>query len=166
LWRDEVIPLLQTQMGIRIRFVQGTSLVSEVIHLVERDGWATHVEAVLDTGEYLGALQQGGVAIRPPSYDAGTFSRELIADIPATPEQTALFYYFVRSQVGKPYDTAGTIGLALGVEWRDPSSWFCSELMAAGLEASEYFPRLVATNNHISPRDLLLLLSAKFSFQE
>jgi len=39
---------------------------------------------------------------------------------------------FARAQVGKPYDWAGVVGLALRRDgWEAPDAWFCSELVEA-----------------------------------
>jgi uncharacterized protein YycO len=35
-----------------------------------------------------------------------------------------------RSQIGKPYDLAGILGIALHRDWQEQSKWFCSELVA------------------------------------
>lgn len=44
---------------------------------------------------------------------------------------------FARSQVGRPYDFTGAVGLALveGETYHDNSAWFCFELGAASMRA-------------------------------
>lgn len=44
-------------------------------------------------------------------------------------ESDALAVQWARSQIGKPYDWSGAIGLAFHREWDDPAAWFCSELI-------------------------------------
>lgn len=175
---------------IRIRFVTGNDFISNAIRAGERDGWATHCEAVMPDGTLLGAHLDGGVMARPTGYDKGTRTRELIVIIDPTLPITLLssskamplpysgsitlnmnpgaeiedkFHAFLRAQLGKPYDMTAIAGLALNRDWREPDSWFCSELQAAALEACGYLPRLSAADNHISPRDLLLVLSGRVS---
>lgn len=164
---------------IRIRFVTGNDWLSNAIRVGERDGWATHAEAVMPDGKLLGAHLKGGVEERLPGYDKDTMTREVIVeinvrdmvveglpleDIPGGAEKVeAVFHAFLRSQVGKPYDTTAIAGLALNRDWREPDSWFCSELMAAALESCGYLPKLAAADNHISPRDLLLVLSGRIA---
>ena len=160
---------------IRIRFVTGNDLISNAIRAYEHDGWATHVEAVMPDGSLLGAHLDGGVMARAVDYDKGTRTRELIVELCEDDSHCALtgnvpqeiaripdrFHAFLRAQVGKPYDMTAIMGLALNRDWREPESWFCSELQAAALEACGYLPKLAAADNHISPRDLLLVLSGR-----
>lgn len=146
---------------IQIRFCTGKDIVSDLIRLGERDNsWATHAEAVLSDGMLLGAHYEGGVMIRPAGYDKATTTQEMIVIVPANPEMTDKFYAFCETQVGKPYDATAIAGLALDRDWRTPDSWFCSELMAAALEDCGFINHLISGDNHISPADLLLILSA------
>jgi hypothetical protein len=159
---------------IKLRFVTGNDFVSRsptrmALYTSRR------VEAIMPDGTWLGAHLDGGVQARPAEYDRATRTRELIVEIDAgnwafAPNATApvlsgprenRFHDFLRAQVGKPYDLTAIAGLALGRDWRTPDSWICSELQAAALEACGYLPKLSAADNHISPRDLLLVLSGR-----
>jgi hypothetical protein len=155
---------------IKIRFVTGNDFISNAIRVGERDGWCTHVEAIMPDGTWLGAHLDGGVQARPAEYDKATRTRELIIELDDAaaiyrtvvgPSFEGAFHAFLRAQIGKPYDTGAVIGLGVGRDWRNSGSWFCSELIAAALEACGYLPRLSAADNHISPRDLLLVLSGR-----
>lgn len=161
---------------IRIRFVTGDDPLSNAIRFGERDGWATHAEVEMPDGTLLGAHLQGGVEARPAGYDKDTMTRELFVDLPfgacidisaGSSRQYEIdrmeksFYDFLRAQLGKPYDVTAIAGLAFNRDWRESDSWFCSELVTAGLEHCGYLPKLSAIDNHISPRDLLLVLSGK-----
>jgi hypothetical protein len=177
---------------IRIRFVTGNDLISNAIRAGERDGWCTHVEAIMPDGTLIGAHINGGVEARPTDYDKGTRTRELIVELRADNDQETAFARFLDHQLGKPYDTTAVIGLGLSAfvpflgyvaatiassiglnqiahkdrDWREPDSWFCSELIAAALEVCGYLPRLSAADNHISPRDLLLVLSGRATIDD
>lgn len=146
---------------IRLRFVTSSDAISQMIRLGEYGFWATHVEAVVADG-LLGAHMEGGVRLRPWGYDAGTRTRELILLLTVTDEQAASFERFLRSQVGKPYDMGGILGLVAGRNWQDPEHWYCSELMAAGLVECGYFASPLASDcAKITPRDLLLIISGR-----
>lgn len=177
---------------IRIRFVTGNDLISNAIRAGERDGWCTHVEAIMPDGTLIGAHIDGGVEARPADYDKGTRTKELIVELSADDAQESAFTRFLGHQLGKPYDTTAVIGLGLsavmpflgyvvvaigstlglnqiahkGRDWREPDSWFCSELIAAALETCGYFRRLSAADNHILPRDLLLILSGRVTIDD
>jgi hypothetical protein len=159
---------------IRLRFVTGNSWISNAIRAGERDGWCTHVEAAMPDGTLLGAHLDGGVQARPAGYDKTEMTRELFVDLDSAPAGTEAvlaavfraheedtFRDFLRAQLGKPYDTEAVLGLGVGRNWRNADSWFCSELIAAALETCGYLPKLSAADNHISPRDLLLVLSGR-----
>lgn len=99
-----------------------------------------------------------GVQVRPDGYEA--WSRIERVSLQATPEQEAKFRTFLTAQIGKPYDSLAIAAFAVGRDWREPDSWFCSELQAAALEASGWLPRpLASVANEITPRDLLLVVS-------
>jgi hypothetical protein len=149
--------------AIRIRFVTGNDLISNAIRAGERDGWVTHVEAVAPGGCLIGAHFDGGVQARPPGYDRSSMSRELFVDLEC--ENPDAFHSFLNAQIGKPYDLAAVVGYGLARDWRKSDAWFCSELIAAALEECGYLPRLSAPDYHISPRDLLLVLSGRIAIQ-
>jgi len=60
---------------------------------------------------------------------------------------------FLRSKIGKKYDTFAIIGIAIERNWRDPNEWYCSELNEAALAAGglEIFDPLVT--KFISPEN-------------
>jgi hypothetical protein len=153
---------------ITIRFVTCDDAVSNGIRKYEYGYWATHAEALMPDGTLLGAHADGGVLARSHDYDANKFTREEYVSIRATPEQTDSFHSFLRSQLGKPYDFAAIEAFAASPivgerDWQSPDSWFCSELQAAALSHCGVFPPRLATEfNHITPRDLLLIVSGRF----
>lgn len=156
---------------IQIRLVWGYDAVSLLIRAGEHDGdCPTHAEAVMPDESLLGSHFIGGVMIRPKGYDASPVTapplRDLVVALDTTPDQEDAWWAFLRAQVGKPYDVTAIAGLALNRDWRAADSWFCSELMAAGLEACGYVGKLSSTDNHISPRDLLLVLSGRVPVAE
>jgi hypothetical protein len=142
---------------VNLRFVTGNDWASDLVRVGQHDGWCTHVETIMPDGTLLGAHLVGGVAIRQPGYDKDTMVRELT--VPLDIAYPNVYYDFQRAQVGKVYDTTGITGLVLDRDWRQPDSWFCSELVAAGLEVCGFLPPLSSVANHITPRDLLLILS-------
>lgn len=150
--------------GIRFRFVTSDrSAVSKMIQAAEYGFWASHVEAVMPEGTYLGAHFEGGVLNRPIYYDADEWTRQQFVDLVATDQQRDRFHDFLRKQVGAPYDaTAIAAFLAPGRDWSHPGSWFCSELAGAGLIDCGYFSTTLSVAvDHLTPRDLNLALSAR-----
>jgi hypothetical protein len=149
---------------IRIRFVTDGDPVSAGIRAAEYGFWASHTEAVMPDGTLLGAHYDGGVQARAAEYDKDSFSQEMIVSIPAEPAMTDAFHSFLRAQLGKPYDVEAIVAFVARRDWQDPNKWFCSELQAAALAACGWFPAALATEfNHITPRDLLLIISGRIS---
>jgi hypothetical protein len=153
---------------IRLRFVTGNDLISAMIRF--QAGLAmpftpSHVECVSQDGQfYIGQHIDGGMQARPVGYDAKTLLHEKFVDLPCTPEQEAAFYQRAKDRIGMPYDWESILSFV------DPA-WnlhvfkhlICSAEMTGILrwKGVEYFPwPLVVPFHHISPRDLLLMLSS------
>lgn len=148
---------------ILFQFVCEKAISSQVIAWFST-GHFSHVDAVLDDGSLLGARSDrvggrpAGVQIRPPNYIS--FSLRVVMAIPATDSLNAAFYAFLRSQVGKPYDSEAIWAFLFNRNWRETDSWICSELQAAGLEQAGVTPRLYLAANKITPVSLALAISA------
>lgn len=147
---------------IVLQFAESTSLGGRIIEWYDHGRFA-HVDTVLPDGSLLGARDDvvagipAGVQIRPADYlgAAKTFQVSL-----PVPDVAALDYeYFLRQQLGKSYDESAIAGFVFGRNWNKPDSWFCSELVAAGLQQAGILKPLVAPANKIPPDDLLLCLS-------
>lgn len=151
--------------SIYIRFVTCNDAVSAGIRCGEYGFWASHAEAVMPDGTLLGAHYDGGVQARAAGYDKAKMVHEQVVSLDVTPAQQSLFLSFLRSQIGKPYDIEAIAALVAQRDWREPDSWFCSELQAAALEACGYLPKLAADVSKITPRDLLLIVSGRTNIQ-
>jgi|ERR1019366_860535 hypothetical protein len=146
---------------IQIRFIEGTAIDSRIIRWQTR-AWCSHVEAILPGEKTLGALFNGGVAIR-------NFSDKCYRDvkrwedwhIPCEQYQATNFYSFLHDQIGKPYDWRAIISFALGErDWQAKGSWFCSEFMFAGMkEAGLYTPPAQLPSDRLTPRDSYLIFT-------
>lgn len=147
---------------ITIRFVTCNDPISAAIRAAEYGFWASHAEALMPDGTLLGAHAEGGVLARPHDYDKGQFTKEQYVNLNISDDLANKFYNFLKLQLGKPYDLTAIAAFIVGRNWREQDSWFCSELQAAALENCGYFSNPLATEvNHITPRDLLLILSSK-----
>ncbi len=146
---------------IQLRFVTCNDAVSAGIRVGEYGFWASHAEAVMPDGTLLGAHYDGGVMARDKGYDAEKVERELLVDLPCDKATEQKFLDFLRGQLGKPYDLRAIVALVAERDWRQPDSWFCSELQAAALEACGWMPKLADDVSKITPRDLLLIVSAR-----
>jgi hypothetical protein len=146
---------------IKVRFATCNDAISAAIRFAEYGFWASHAEAVMPDGTLLGAHYDGGVQARPAGYDEALLLRQQIAELPCPEATEQRFHDFLRAQLGKPYDIEAIGALVARHDWREPDSWFCSELIAAALENCGYLLPLAADVSKIMPRDLLLIVSAR-----
>ena len=142
-------------MIITLRFVTSDSFISKAIRDLTHSPYS-HVEFALPEG-YLGAHIDGGVMLRPLDYEKP--SAELFLEVDVPDAAWPRIMGFAKAQIGKPYDTSGIFGfIAPGQrDWKEPDSWFCSELVAASFDEGGY--SLLRTDGQtckISPRDVLL----------
>lgn len=147
---------------ITLRFVSHPGLFNWACTIAQYGFWSTHCEAVMPNGTYIGAISDG-VKARAPDYDAGHFSREVFLEVRATSDQEEIFYAFVESQIGKPYDTWAILAYFYpSRDWQAFDSWYCSELLGTALAECGILPKEMAVKfSRITPRDLLLLISTR-----
>jgi len=147
---------------ITLRFVSHDGLFNWACRIAQYGFWGTHCEAVMPELTYLGAMSDG-VKARAGNYDAGKFSQETFLGIEATPEQEEIFYAFIESQIGKPYDLWAILAYFYpSRDWQSFDAWYCSELLATGLAECGILPKEMAVKfSRITPRDLLLLISTR-----
>lgn len=154
--------------AIVLQFVAGSGLGSGMIKWFGHGAYS-HVDAMLPDGTLLGARNDdidgvpAGVQIRPESYVAHETVKRVT--LPATADQEALFYAFMRSQIGKPYNKIGIYAFAVNASWSSVDAWFCSQVVTAALQYSKWLRELSEPPNKVDPDDLLLIISALVSIQ-
>jgi hypothetical protein len=153
-------------MSVILRFVDTQSnWVSAIIRGAQFGVCYSHVEAVTKEGFYLGALMSGGVQLRPSTYDT-TWTSELFVGVPTTDEQEAIFWDFLMSKIGLPYDHAAIIEMAAGVltgeaqHWPTAQAFICSALQTAALLTAGIIKGAPATVRLAMPRDVLVACAA------
>jgi uncharacterized protein YycO len=117
-----------------VRFATGKSIGSAIIRAATWD-WCSHVSFALDFdpqfGEHvlLDATSHHGVALRPVSTDR--FRKAQYYQFLGDQKVVAKAVEWTRTQLGRPYDWSGILGIALRERnWHEDDSWFCSELVA------------------------------------
>jgi len=155
---------------ITLQFVQGNDWQGQLIEWFSHGADYCHVDTVMPDGKLLGARSDNvggaepGVQLRDPSYVGE--AKTLRVDLSVTADQMAKYFSFLSAQLGKPYDMEGILAFISGRDWHQTDSWFCSELVAAGLEACGFFQWPLATSsNKVTPPDLLLAISSRQKVQ-
>lgn len=149
---------------IRLQFIGGSDLISEIIERVS-DGPIAHVDLMLPNGDLLGArlnpdgAPAPGVQIRKPGYKKINY--RLVAEL-AEPYPGAAndFYRNAYKEIGKGYDSEAIAAFAFNRDWRDTSKWFCSEYGAYECELVGCFAKLIAPDNRVPPGVLATVCSA------
>ena len=155
---------------IVLQFSTSTALASELIRRLSHSPFS-HIDIMLADGNLLGASDQGkhgkviqgnprGVAIRPPDYQEFGIRRRLVIN---TPVAQAIVDSAMQ-EIGKPFDDSALrefLSDAIVRDWRKPTKWFCSELIAHAFDEAGYWApmRLNVPKNRISPADFLMLLT-------
>ncbi len=138
---------------IEILWARSHSLASLAIRAANWSAWS-HCALVTPTGVIESTWPAGVVLTVRERFEAR--ASRLASSSVAVPDAAAVLA-FARSQIGRPYDLAGAIGLGLHREWDDPSRWWCSELIAAALAAGG---RTVFSRNQrrVTPEHLWMAL--------
>ena len=151
-----------------VRFVQGTDYSSMLVLAQEKTAMPftpTHVDAVTPDGYYLGAHYTTGVEERKPGYDPWVPKdklHELILPLSATAQQDKIFYDYLQSHIGEPYDWAAIHGFVVPGHYHTLYTTICSALITGALRACEWFPYPLTVPWHlIDPTRLLLMISAR-----
>lgn len=110
-------------------------------------------------GTLLGAMGDG-VKSRPARYDTGEFTKEMFLHVKATAEQEEIFYAFIESQIGKPYDYMAILAFFWpSRDWQEFDHWYCSELNGTGLSECGILPKELAVKfSRLSVLGLYLLV--------
>jgi len=108
---------------------------------------------IIDGTTVIEAVMGHGVVETPLDEFLARSSAWEVIEIPAA--DPAAVIAAARSQIGKPYDAKGVLGIAVRRAWQQPDAWFCSELVAwAFHSAGTWLFRADAWR--ITPRDLYI----------
>lgn len=149
-----------------LQFSSSASWQSKIIRKLCASPFS-HVDVVLPDGNMLGASDSPaapciagnphGVAIRPPEYQLFNVRRQLHIETDRADAVVAK----IMGQLGRPFDGDGVRQFlddsVYTRDWRDPTAWFCSELVAWGCEGTYWDVELLWPKGRVSPTALLFL---------
>ena len=135
---------------IRLRFSAGVGPAAVLVRGVTWS-WCAHVGFALG-GHVLDATPEYGVSLRAitPGDDDAYFRVNI------NPDLSEKVLDMAGTQIGKPYDFRGALGVGLHRDWQDENRWFCSELVAWAFKEAGYPILRTEHLSRITPRDLLL----------
>jgi uncharacterized protein YycO len=133
---------------VRAIFVRRSNIGSWLLRTGLWSSWS-HCGIVTPHNTVIEAAAFKGVVEHSLAGFLSGVSKHSFKDIPVPDDAAALAW--ARSQIGKPYDWWGAIGLAFHREWGEPGSWFCSELVEAAAVAGGRI-RFVAQARRVTPQ--------------
>lgn len=135
---------------IRLLFVTNSKPVSVLLRIATWSHWS-HVASIMEDGvSVIDATMLHGVSHRPIEEAIQDSDHEIREYECVEPEK---FYAFLRAQLGKGYDFPGVFGIGLHRDWQEADKWFCSELVAAALDAGGS-PRFSEDKWRVTPQNL------------
>lgn len=118
-------------MTVRVVFTRKHALGSILLRAALWSPWS-HC-AIIDGDEVIEAAAFHGVRARPLEDMLNEASKFAILTLPG---DEAAVVAAARSQIGKPYDWPGVLGIGFRRNWQESDAWFCSELVAWAFEVS------------------------------
>lgn len=115
-----------TSRTVRFVFTRRRAIGSLLLRTVMWSAWS-HC-ALIDDDHVIEAAFGHGVRRRPLDELLDEASEFEIVEIPVGSPTAVLAA--ARTQIGKPYDWRGVLGIAARRRWQDTDSWFCSEFIA------------------------------------
>lgn len=146
--------------SVQLMFSTTRSPFSALIRAVTWSRWS-HV-ALVDGQYVIEAAALEGVRQALTRDVIKRSAQHCLVDIPA--RNPGAVIEAARSQLGKPYDWRGIVGLGMHRNWQEEDSWFCSELVAwAAAEAGETWFRPEALRR-VTPQHLWMLPPCRHPF--
>jgi cell wall-associated NlpC family hydrolase len=140
---------------VQILFSADSSWASKVTRFFLNSRWSHVVIIDPTTKTRIEAYPLQGVRERPLAVDAlptHKYTEFAIVNIPH-PNPQAVFD-MARTQLGKPYDLLGALGVGINRDWQEDDKWFCSEFVAWAFEKTGSSLFRSEAVKRISPQDL------------
>ena len=117
-------------MTLPVVFSRSRTPGAALIRLVTWSSWS-HNGVLTPEGTVIEARWPDGVVETPLDAFIARASRFELCEFDCPDPGAAVAW--ARSQIGKPYDTWGVIGLGIRRRWQEDDAWWCSELVEAAL---------------------------------
>lgn len=139
-----------------IKLLFCTNPVNPFSWVIRAGSWSTWSHVAIVSGEsVIEAVAIDGVSQRPLVDRQKQDPRWQLVDF-ACPDPEGVIAA-ARSQIGKPYDYTGVLGLGLHRNWQQSGAWFCSELVAWAFQQGGCALFRSGATRRITPQDLWML---------
>ena len=136
-----------------VMFSRSAAIGSGIIRAVSWSSWS-HCDLLLPDGRLVGSTPPGGVQYQDFGVRLAHSSHAALMEFPASSSGSA---QWAMSQIGKPYDWTGVIGLGFHREWDRDDSWWCSEFVARALMEGGFSPYKPEKIKRLTPQHLWML---------
>ena len=133
---------------MKIIFCSSNTIGSKLIRMVT---WSKHSHVALVNGDEVIEATYPKVKVTPLNEILSKHTNCVIVDIPCDDNKAI---EAAKSQIGKPYDLKGMLGLAFNHDWQDDGQWWCSELVAWALSQGDAKLFRDEVMHRITPQDL------------
>jgi uncharacterized protein YycO len=136
-----------------------TNPINPLSWLIRAGSWSTwsHV-AIVDGDTVIEAIAINGVVRTPLATRQKQDPSWAISSLPCLNPQAVI--NAAATQIGKPYDYTGVLGVGLHRDWQQDDSWFCSELVAWAFAQGGSALFRSRANRRVTPQDLWMLQPA------
>lgn len=141
-------------MRVTVAFARSETLGGRLIRLGTMSD-CNHVAIAVEGRWFEAQFQKGVVETTQEEFSLAWNLKEEFTVLLPRPEATV---EFLQAQLGKKYDWAAVLAMPFRGSWQWPNRWFCSELVAAALEAGGF--EFAFKPNRVTPRDLLVVLGS------
>ena len=127
--------------------------------LIRAGSWSrwSHV-AIVDGDSVIEAVAINGVVRTPLSQRQQQDPSWVVSSLPCADPKAVI--NAAVTQIGKPYDYTGVLGIGLHRDWQQTGSWFCSELVAWAFSRGGSPLFRPHANRRVTPQDLWMLQPA------
>lgn len=117
----------------------------------------SHV-ALIDGDDVIEAIALDGVVRTPLATRKAQDTRWEVVSLPCA--DPAAVIAAAATQIGKPYDYTGVLGIGLHRDWQQDDSWFCSELVAWSFQQGGSALFRPGASARVTPQDIWMLAPA------
>jgi len=127
--------------------------------LIRAGSWSrwSHV-AIVDGDSVIEAVALKGVTRTPLAVRTSQDPCWTVTDLACAQPQAVIAA--AASQIGKPYDYTGVLGIGLHRDWQADDSWFCSELVAWAFQRAGVPIFRAGASHRVTPQELWMLQPA------
>lgn len=139
-----------------LRLLFCTNPINPFSWVIRAGSWSTWSHVAIVSGDsVIEAVAIDGVSQRALADRKKQDPRWQLVDFACANPQGVI--EAARSQIGKPYDYTGVLGIGFHRNWQQDDAWFCSELVAWAFQQAGCPLFRTGASRRVTPQDLWML---------